>query len=77
MPKFSNLSKARLAGAHEDLQVLFKEVVKYFDCTVLCGFRDEAAQNKAFEDGFSTVKYPNSKHNQVPSKAVDVVPFRS
>ena len=75
MPNFSNISIARLAGAHNDLQTLFKEVIKHFDCSIICGFRNEADQNKAFDDGFSTVKYPNSKHNQLPSLAVDVIPY--
>jgi peptidoglycan L-alanyl-D-glutamate endopeptidase CwlK len=75
MAIFSDISKARLAVAHADLQILFNEVIKYFDCKIICGFRNELDQNKAFEDGYSKLKYPNSKHNQVPSLAVDVVPY--
>jgi peptidoglycan L-alanyl-D-glutamate endopeptidase CwlK len=41
----------------------------------LCGHRSKAEQDKAFADGFSKVQFPNSKHNSLPSMAVDVAPF--
>ena len=75
MPKFSKISRERLSGCHNDLQVLFNEVIENFDCTVLCGQRGEDEQNEAFEKGFSKLKFPQSKHNKVPSLAVDVVPY--
>lgn len=75
MPKFSRQSAAKLSTCHEDLQVLFEEVVKYFDCTIVCGHRDEQAQNDAFDKGFSKLKFPESKHNKVPGMAVDAVPY--
>lgn len=75
MPNFSNNSKAKLATCNPELQMIFNYVIKYFDCTVICGFRDKEAQNKAFKDGFSKVKFPNSKHNQHPSLAIDVIPY--
>ncbi len=66
---------SRLSECHPDLQTLFQEVIKHFDCTVICGHRGEEAQNVAYEDGFSTKLFPNSKHNRSPSLAVDVVPY--
>ena len=75
MPKYSQTSKDRLATCHEDLQTIFNEVIKTYDVTIVCGERNQADQDKAFADGFSTVKYPNSKHNSSPSMAVDVVPY--
>ena len=75
MPKFGRTSLKRLNTCDEDLQALFKEVVKYFDCSVIEGHRNEARQNKAFEDGNSKVKFPKGRHNSKPSKAVDVVPY--
>ena len=75
MPKFGKRSRTNLKTAHDDLQRLFKEVVKYFDCTVICGHRDESSQNKAFHEGFSKVKFPNGRHNAMPSQAVDVCPY--
>ncbi len=39
MPEFSNTSKARLATCHPDIQEVMNEVIKYFDCTILEGYR--------------------------------------
>ena len=51
------------------------EVIKYVDCSVLEGHRDEERQNKLFDEGKTKVKYPNGRHNAKPSRAVDVVPY--
>ena len=75
MPKFSQSSLSKLSTCHLDLQWLFNEVIKYFDCTIICGRRTEADQNQAFAEGKSKLKYPNSKHNKIPSLAIDVCPF--
>jgi peptidoglycan L-alanyl-D-glutamate endopeptidase CwlK len=50
-------------------------VVKGFDCTVICGHRNEEDQQKVFAQGYSKVQYPNSKHNSLPSKAIDIMPY--
>lgn len=75
MPHFSKTSKKRLATCEQDLQTLFNYVIRYFDCKIICGERTKKAQEKAFNEGFSKVHYPNSKHNRSPSMAVDVVPY--
>ena len=75
MPRFGKTSKKHLATCHEDLQDLFNEVVKAYDCTVTCGHRGEKDQNKAFKDGRSKVKFPEGRHNSIPSTAVDVYPY--
>lgn len=75
MSKFSKTSKARLETCHQDLQTIFHYVVKYFDCAIICGERTQEDQDKAVHEGFSKVKYPNSKHNSSPSMAVDVIPY--
>jgi peptidoglycan L-alanyl-D-glutamate endopeptidase CwlK len=54
---------------------LFNEVVKTYDCTIVCGHRNEADQNKAYNEGLSEKKWPESKHNTTPSLAVDVMPY--
>jgi len=58
-----------------ELQTLFYEVVRNFDCQVLEGFRNEVNQNEAFEKGNTQLKWPNGKHNSSPSMAVDVAPY--
>lgn len=75
MPSFGQKSRDNLYTAEPELILLFEEVVKEFDCSVLCGHRNREDQNKAFADNKSKVSWPNSKHNQLPSKAVDVVPY--
>lgn len=74
MPKFSQESLNQLQTCDIDLQIVFKEVIKYFDCKVLEGHRGEAAQNKAYREGKSQLPYPKGNHNAFPSKAVDVYP---
>ena len=75
MPKFGRTSKKRLVTCEEDLQILFNEVVKHFDCSVLVGYRGRNEQDTAYESGHSKVKWPNGKHNSNPSLAVDVAPY--
>ena len=75
MPYFSKSSKRNLAQCHIDLQTLFNEVIKYFDCKVICGHRGKTAQMNAFIRGASKVKWPWSKHNKKPSMAADVIPY--
>ena len=75
MPKFGKKSISRLETCHEDLQQVFYQVIKHFDCTVLEGHRGEELQNKYFNEGKSKVKFPKGKHNADPSNAVDIVPW--
>jgi len=74
MAKFSELSQSRLATCDERLQRIFREVIKHYDCTVLCGHRDEHSQMEAYRSGHSKLRFPQSKHNSFPSRAVDVSP---
>lgn len=75
MPKFSQRSLSNLATCHIDLQILFNEVIKTFDCIVVEGYRNKEDQEKAFQSGNSEVHFPNGKHNQRPSNAADVYPY--
>lgn len=75
MPKFSQNSFSKLSTCHIELQTLFYEVIRTFDCQVLEGHRNEEDQNKAFENGKTKLKWPNGKHNSQPSMAVDVSPY--
>ena len=74
MPHFSALSRDKLLTCHIDLQTLFNEVIKYFDCSILVGYRGEADQNKAVLEKKSKLKFPLSKHNSMLSMAVDAAP---
>ena len=75
MPKFSKKSLEKLDTCDERLKKLAFKVVETFDCVVVFGNRSEADQNKAFAEGKSKLKYPNSKHNSLPSKAIDLAPY--
>ena len=75
MPKFGKASLDKLATCDDRLQRVFNEVIKYFDYTVIEGHRGEEAQNKAFAEGKSKLKYPQGKHNKTPSLAADVLPY--
>ena len=84
MGTFGKSSREKLDTAHKDLQTLFEEVVKHFDCTVVYGHRSPEEQNKLYQQGRTLpggiVTYKDgyeklSKHNYSPSLAVDVVPY--
>lgn len=73
MPTFSKTSQERLATCEQDLQVLFNEVIKHFECVVICGYRSQEVQEEAFKNRTTKLHWPNSKHNSNPSQAVDVI----
>jgi len=75
MARFSRSSKEKLSTCDSRLQMVFREVIKYFDCTILEGHRGEEKQNQYYSEGRSKVQFPNGKHNKIPSKAVDVMPY--
>ena len=45
------------------------------DISLIYGYRDRELQNTLYENGLSTLKYPDSKHNKRPAKAVDLQPY--
>ncbi len=76
---FSRRSLSRLETCHPDLILLMREVIASPDCpcdvTVLCGYRGQEEQDQAFASGNSKLRYPQSRHNRIPSLACDVAPF--
>lgn len=76
MPHFGTTSLDRLETCHPDLQkVMRAAIVAGPDFSIICGHRDEPAQNKAFAEGASKAIWPQSKHNTLPSNAVDIAPY--
>lgn len=76
MPIFGRVSRANLAECHPDLQRLFAEVIKEWDCTVLDGRRTMAEQRANVAKGVS--KTLQSMHLPQPdgfSWAADVAPY--
>lgn len=76
-PKFnySKLSLKRIAECEEPLQRIALELIKEMDVTVLCGHRGKAEQDEAFRTKRSKLKWPKSKHNSTPSRAIDIAPW--
>ena len=75
MPSYGARSRGRLATAHPDLQEVFNEAIKHMDIKILEGHRDEELQNLFYAQHKTHLKYPASKHNKVPSEAVDAAPY--
>lgn len=77
MYSFGKASRKRYETLHYKLQMLMDEAIQVFDFTIVCGYRDKKAQEKAFNENKSTKHWPDSKHNQNPSIAVDIAPWDS
>lgn len=78
MPAFSKKSTQALKTCNLWLQLLFNEVVKEFDCSIIDGRRGKKRQDLYFRQGRSQVKWAKSRHNVIApalSDAVDVVPY--
>jgi peptidoglycan L-alanyl-D-glutamate endopeptidase CwlK len=74
MPVFSQRSLGNLASCHPDLQKVAHECIKHFDFTVIEGHRGKDAQDKAYAEQKSKLKWPDSKHNKKPALAFDATP---
>ena len=75
MPKFGNKSMIALGSCDSRLQEVFNEVIKTVDCSVLEGHRGKDRQNTLYKEGKTKVTYPQGRHNDSPSRAVDVCPY--
>lgn len=79
------VSSEKLALAHPALQRLVVEVARcvdhgilaplVLDTCVICSFRNQADQDKAFRTGTSKKRWPDSGHNRMPALAVDFLPY--
>ena len=70
--KYSEKSKERIENADPKLRRVFEWVLSIFDHSVITTHRDEAAQTRAYSEGYSKTPWPRSKHNANPSLAADV-----
>jgi len=71
----SALSRRRLDQCDPRLVRLFEEAARLVPCVILEGHRDRAAQDAAFAAGKSKLRWPQGKHNYLPSHAVDAAPL--
>jgi hypothetical protein len=74
MPSFSNTSLKRLETCHPDIQKLMRAVIQKVDFSVLCGHRNQEEQDQAVANKASKTPWPTSKHNSLPSLAIDIAP---
>ena len=75
-------STAHLNTCHPDLRRVAKTalVVSPIDITIVCGLRQQRAQDEAFAMGLSRKRWPDSRHNGVApdydeSTALDFAPW--
>lgn len=74
-------SNRELDTCHPKLQRVMREVDRrlarrhVFDFKVVCGHRGQKEQEEAVAAKRSTKHWPDSKHNQLPSVAVDLAPY--
>ena len=75
--KFGKQSLKNLCLLSYNLQWVLREALamELMDFSVICTHRSRGDQDQAFMDGKSKVRWPNSKHNSMPSKAVDIYPY--
>lgn len=71
----SSLSRKRLSTCHPDLIAVVTLASERVPMAVICGHRGEVDQRAAFANGFSKKNWPDSPHNTVPSRAVDITPL--
>lgn len=72
--RYTEKSKAELASCDPRLRRVMEAVLPHFDHTIVTGHRGQAAQDEAHRTGKSDKPWPTSKHNSLPSMAVDVAP---
>ena len=77
MPGWSKSSQAKLDTCDPRIIEILDIVVKHHDCKVLWGHRTEQQQNDLYDQipRVTHKKWPDSKHNSLPSIAVDVAPW--
>lgn len=75
MAKFGPASLACRGTLHPKLKELVDAAIVIVDFSIICGHRDMAAQNAAFNSGASKKTWPHSRHNVVPSRAFDIIPY--
>jgi len=77
---FGKRSKEKLKQLHPDLRHVLELAIQVIDFSIIEAWRSKEAQNKAFEQGRSKLRWPKSKHNTKNNKpgevlAVDIVPY--
>ena len=75
MPSFGENSLNNLGTCHTDLQKIAHLAIRFVDFSVVEGHRGQADQNRMADEGKSHLRWPDGRHNTIPSKAMDIVPW--
>lgn len=78
MYSFSTRSQNNLNSCHKDIQIILNELIKYYDFSVIEGYRNLKTQQRYFNEGKTKLDGINqkSKHQSYPSMAVDIMPYK-
>jgi len=89
MSSYGTSSKERLATCSQNIQAVMYGVIECLpwtdpvsgitidDCTIIEGHRNEFRQNYLYDTKKSKARYPDSRHNKLPSDAVDAAPYHA
>jgi peptidoglycan L-alanyl-D-glutamate endopeptidase CwlK len=74
MPQFTTSDLEKLSSIDPELVSILHQGIRIVPFMVIEGFRGRVAQEKAFVEGKTKLHWPEGKHNQMPSVAVDIGP---
>jgi len=75
MPTLSERSLENLSLVDVRLRGVIEQAIEIVDFSVLEGYRGPDRQDEMFRTGQSKLQWPDSKHNSLPSLAVDIAPY--
>ena len=75
MADYGKKSSDILSACHPNLIRVMRTVVRVCDNSIRSGYRGEEEQNRLYAAGKSQRRWPDSKHNNSPSLAVDILPY--
>ena len=75
MYKYGDRSESSISTCTDFIQRVFRKTLELFDHSALEGHRGKIKQDHYYDTHKSKLKYPNGKHNSIPSMALDAVPY--
>jgi len=72
---YGETSQENLGECTTDLQDLLIEAIKHRDISITCGHRSNEQQAIELAEGTTKLGPGESKHNSMPSRAVDAIPY--
>lgn len=75
MYKYGSRSRGVYATLHSELQLLMREVLRTRDHSLIDGYRTNERQAEMVRLKLTKVGPGQSKHNLIPSEAVDAIPY--